>query len=165
MERTLVFGYGNPGRQDDGVAWHVLVDLAKRLGWQAPATIEENFTPANGTPDLLYDLQITPELAEIIAGYLRVCFIDAHTGNIQDEIHLVEIKGELQRSPFTHHMTPSTCLAMAQTLFGASPQAILVSVRGYEFGFEQSLSPRTQLLAEQAAIKIYAWLVGERSSF
>ena len=72
---------------------------------------------------------------------------------------MVELKGEYQHSPFTHHMTPSTCLAMAQTLYGGSPEAILVSVRGYEFGFTQSLSARTELLVEQAAQIIYAWLV------
>lgn len=159
MERTFVFGYGNPDRQDDGVAWHVLTALARRLGWQVPASIEEEFSPADGTPDLAYDLQLTPELAQTIAGYRRVCFIDAHTGDIPEEICMVELKGEYQHSPFTHHMTPSTCLAMAQTLYGGSPEAILVSVRGYEFGFTQSLSARTELLVEQAAQIIYAWLV------
>ena len=159
MERTFVFGYGNPDRQDDGVAWHVLATLARRLGWQVPASIEEEFFPADGAPDLAYDLQLTPELAQTIAGYRRVCFIDAHTGDIPEEICMVEVKGEYQHSPFTHHMTPSTCLAMAQTLYGSSPEAILVSVRGYEFGFSQSLSARTELLAEQAAQIIYAWLV------
>ncbi len=163
MKRTIVFGYGNPDRQDDGVAWHVLVALANRLGWKAPATIEEEFFPANGTPDLRYDLQLTPELAEVIAGYQRVCFIDAHTGNIPDEISVVEVKSEYQRSPFTHHMTPATCLAMAQTLYGGNPQVMLVSVRGYEFGFVQSLSARTQALAEQAAGIIFTWLVADGS--
>jgi hydrogenase maturation protease len=154
-----VFGYGNPDRQDDGVAWHVLVALAKRMGWKAPATIEEEFTPIGGFPDLMYDLQLTPELAENIAGYERVCFVDAHTGNIPEEINWTEVKGEYQHSPFTHHMTPSTCLAMVQTLYGGNPQAILVSIRGYEFGFVRSLSAQTQLLAEQAAEKIYFWLI------
>ena len=165
MKKTLVFGYGNPDRQDDGVAWQVLAALAKRLGWQVPVSIEEEFYPAAGTPDLVYDLQLTPELAETIAGYQQVCFVDAHTGNIPDDIYMVEVKGEFQHSPFTHHMTPSTCLAMAQTLYGGSPQTILVSIRGFEFGFVQSLSAHTQLLAEQAADKIYAWLVGEEPVF
>jgi hydrogenase maturation protease len=158
---TLVFGYGNPDRQDDGVAWHVLAALAVRLGRQVPATLEDEFTPAGGTPDLLFDLQLTPEFAEILAGYQRVCFVDAHTGNIPDDIHVIEVKSEFQKSPFTHHLTPSTCMAMAQTLYGCSPEAILVSIRGYEFGFVQSLSVRTRQLAEQASTRIYAWLVGQ----
>jgi hydrogenase maturation protease len=158
---TLVFGYGNQDRQDDGVAWHVLAALADRLGRQVPTTLEEEFTLAGGTPDLLFDLQLTPEFAEILAGYQRVCFVDAHTGNIPDDIHVIEVKSEFQKSPFTHHLTPSTCMAMTQTLYGCSPEAILVSIRGYEFGFVQSLSVRTRQLAEQAATRIYAWLVGQ----
>ena len=161
MERTLVFGYGNPDRQDDGLAWHVLAALAKRLGQQAPATTEEEFKPAGGAPDLAFDLQLTPELAEIVAGYQRVCFVDAHTGNIPDEIRLVELQAEYQKSLFTHHMTPATCLAMAQSLYGGSPQAILVSVRGYEFGFTQTMSVRTWPLVEQAVDRIYDWLIIE----
>jgi hydrogenase maturation protease len=158
---TLVFGYGNPYRQDDGVAWHVLVTLAKRLGHQVPAAIEDEFKLVDGAPDLRYDLQLTPEIAEAVAGYERVCFVDAHTGNIPEDIRVIEVEREFQKSPFTHHLTPSTCLAMAQTLYGCSPEAILVSIRGYEFGFVQSLSERTRQLAEQAAGRIYAWLVGQ----
>ena len=104
-------------------------------------------------------------MAEVMAGYQRVCFVDAHTGNIPDEIRMAAVKGEFQRSPFTHHMTPATCLSMAQTLYGGNPETILVSVRGYEFGFAQSLSGRTQALAERAAGSIYTWLVtGEGES-
>ena len=160
VKRTLIFGYGNPDRQDDGVAWHVLVALAVRLGWQAPVDMEQEFPRLDGGPDLIYNLQLTPEFAEIAAGYQRVCFVDAHTGNIPYEIGVIEVKPEFQKSPFTHHMTPSTCLALAYTLYGGSPQAILVSIHGYEFGFVQSLSVRTQPLVEQTVEAIYAWLVG-----
>jgi len=31
FKRTLILGYGNPDRQDDGVAVHILEMLAKRL--------------------------------------------------------------------------------------------------------------------------------------
>ena len=136
----------------------MLVALAKQLGWQIPATFEEEFTSTGGSLDLRFELQLTPDLAEFIAGYEHVCFVDAHTGNIPDEIRVVEVKGEYQHSPFTHHMTPATCLAMAQSLYGGNPQAILISVRGYEFGFEQALSARAQDLTEQAAGKINAWI-------
>jgi hydrogenase maturation protease len=163
LERTFVFGYGNPDRQDDGVAWHVLAALARKLGRPPPASIEDEFPPADESPDLVYDLQLTPELAEVVAAYQRVCFVDAHTGNIPEDINMTEVKGEFQHSPFTHHMTPATCLAMAQALYGGNPETILVSVRGYEFGFVHSLSERTQILAEQAAEKIYAWIMGDEN--
>ena len=31
MDKTLVIGYGNVDRQDDGAAWHILARLAKQL--------------------------------------------------------------------------------------------------------------------------------------
>lgn len=164
MNRTLILGYGNADRQDDGVAWHVLAILAKHLGRGDYPRSEENspeesFQQLEGTsPELLFQLQLTPETAELLAEFDRVCFVDAHTGNVPEEVHLTPVVDHYESSPFTHHMTPSTCLALAHAVYGQVPEAILVSVRGYEFGFTRSLSLRTSDLAGQAAEIILAWL-------
>lgn len=158
MDRTLIFGYGNPDRQDDGIAWHVLSALNRRLGRPSPKNVDEDFPDGGLHPDLKFELQLTPELAELLADYQRVCFVDAHTGYIPAEVRMIEVTPEFQKSPFTHHMTPSTCLAMSKTLFNGCPQAVLVSVRGYEFGFTQSLSKPAQALVDQAADRINMWL-------
>ena len=156
---TLIIGYGNPDRQDDGVAWHILTRLAQEFGRPIPS-VDEGFFPNGENPDLLFTLQLIPELAETISAYQRVCFVDAHTGNVPEDVNVVEVKPEYQRSPFTHHMTANTCLSLVQTIYGhaAYPQAILVSVRGYEFGFSHELSAATCELAEQAVVQIMAWL-------
>jgi hydrogenase maturation protease len=154
---TLIIGFGNPDRQDDGVAWHILTRLAQEFGRPIPS-MDEGFFPKGENPDLLFTLQLIPELAETIAAYQRVCFVDAHTGNVPEDVNVVEVKPEYQRSPFTHHMTADTCLSLVQTIYGRTPQAILVSVRGYDFGFSHELSPATHLLAEQAVARIAAWL-------
>jgi Ni,Fe-hydrogenase maturation factor len=57
-------------------------------------------------------------------------------------------------------MTASTCLALTQSIYGILPEAILLSVRGYEFGFTHDLSPRTTDLVQQAVQRIMDWLVG-----
>ena len=154
---TLIIGYGNPDRQDDGVAWHILTRLAQEFGRLIPS-VDEGFFPNGENPDLLFTLQLIPELAETIAAYQRVCFVDAHTGNVPEDVNVVEVKPEYQRSPFTHHMTADTCLSLVQTIYGQTPQAILVSVRGFEFGFSHELSPATLQLAEQAVGQIITWL-------
>jgi hydrogenase maturation protease len=154
---TLVIGFGNPDRQDDGVAWHILSRLAENLGRPIPS-MDEGFFPSGEEPDLLFALQLIPELAETISAYKRVCFVDAHTGNVPEDVNVVEVKAEYQRSPFTHHMTADTCLSLVQTIYGQRPQAILVSVRGYEFGFSHEMSPATTMLADQAVERITAWL-------
>jgi len=158
MKPTLIIGYGNFDRQDDGVAWHVLVGVAKRLGRAAPASPNEDFPLSTESPDFRFELQLTPELAEDVAQYDRVCFVDAHTGAVPNDVNVETLTGEFQSSPFTHHLTASTLLSFAETLYGARPEAILVSVRGYEFGFERALSDRAASLAEEAAERIVAWI-------
>jgi len=161
MDKVLIFGYGNFDRQDDGVAWHVLAAVARRLGREVPASPDEEFPLTGDSPDFMFELQLTPELAETVAQYDRVCFVDAHTGAVPNEVNVEELTTEFQSSPFTHHMTASTLLSFAATLYDARPPAILVSVRGYEFGFERALSECTASLAEEAADGIVDWLKNE----
>jgi hydrogenase maturation protease len=158
MDKVLIFGYGNFDRQDDGVAWHVLAAVARRMSRAGPASPAEDFPPTGNSPDFMFELQLTPELAETVALYDRVCFVDAHTGAVPNEVNVEELTSEFQSSPFTHHMTASTLLSFAATLYDARPPAILVSVRGYEFGFERALSERTASLSEEAADRIVAWI-------
>jgi hydrogenase maturation protease len=157
LKRTLLIGYGNPDRQDDGVAWHVLHTLAARLNLPAPDSYEEEFPP-NKQLDFSFYLQLTPEMAEDIAAYERVCFVDAHTGSVPSQVQMVAVAGEFQHSPFTHHLTPQSLLSMCQTLYGKAPQAVLLSVRGYRFEFERELSVETAALVPQALNLILEWL-------
>jgi hydrogenase maturation protease len=161
MSKVLIIGYGNPDREDDGVAWHVLQGMAHRLGREVRAEAEGAATsPGEEGPTLLFLPQLTPELAEEIAHYDRVCFVDAHTGAYEEDIRLQDIQPAFQASPFTHHLRPETCLLLAATLYGRAPQAAVLSVRGYRFGFSPSLSPRTAALAEEAIERLVAWVQG-----
>jgi hydrogenase maturation protease len=157
LNQTLVIGFGNPDRQDDGVAWHVLHALAVRLNLPASDSYEDEFPP-NQRLDFAFSLQLTPEMAEQIALYDRVCFVDAHTGRIAEQVQLVPVEGQFQHSPFTHHLTAQSLLSMCQSLYGKTPQAALLSVRGYQFEFERQLSPETAALVPEAVEKIVAWM-------
>jgi Ni,Fe-hydrogenase maturation factor len=108
--------------------------------------------------DLMFALQLYPEMAELLAGYARICFIDAHTGAVPEEVHFEELTAQHQSSPFTHHLTAVSLLSLAQDIYLARPEAILISVRGYSFQFKRQLSPATSLLAENAVQRIIAWL-------
>jgi hydrogenase maturation protease len=158
MIKTLLLGYGNPDRQDDGVAWTVLKDVAARLKIMQPSQLDTLVTSPDGDLTLVVSLQLLPEMAELISQYERVCFVDAHTGRVPEDLSIQDLGAEFQKSPFTHHLTPQTCLSLAKTLYGKSPAAVLVSVRGYEFGFSNDLSTRTRMLAHQAVNHIVDWL-------
>jgi hydrogenase maturation protease len=154
MQKWLILGYGNVDRQDDGLGWHVLARLARRLGRRVPQEFELEFEFENLNPEFLFVLQLTPELADLVTAYDQVCFVDAHTGAIPHEIQVLQLNAKFQNSPFTHHMTPETLLSFCQSLYGHVPQATLVSIHGYEFGFSRSLSASSDALADQAVEKI-----------
>lgn len=158
LKKTLLYGYGNIDRQDDGVAWHVLRTVAEDLGRDLPQQLDEIFFNLTPHVDATFDLQLIPEAAELIAGYERVCFIDAHTGRVEDLVHWEELTAQYEPSPFTHHLTAATCLSLAKTVYKKSPEAVLVSIRGFEFGFSQSLSENTWPLVIEAAKKIITWI-------
>jgi Ni,Fe-hydrogenase maturation factor len=157
---TIFIGYGNPDRQDDGLAWHILAGVAKKLGrtvsenWEDPFEITEEF------PHLIFQIQLAPEISETLAKYDNICFVDAHTGDIPNDIQFGEVGSDYQISPFTHHMTAEACLTLTKSLYSVGPSAYLLSVRGYSFGFTQSLSPQTAFLTAIAVDRAMDWLKG-----
>jgi hydrogenase maturation protease len=156
--RTLIFGYGNPDRQDDGVAWHVLHALMLRYGISLPDELDIDYQDEQSGIDYYFQLQLLPELAEELGKYDRVCFIDAHTGAVPEEIHVEKILPVFQNSPLTHHLTASSLLSIVQTMTNSTPETILISIRGYKFGFSQSLSEKTLNLVPKAVELIQTWL-------
>lgn len=161
MKSTLIIAYGNLDREDDGVGWHILVGVLRALGRDLPTSPEDVFEPhpTDPYPHVQFTLQLYPELAETIAQYERVCFVDAHTGRVPDDLNIEHLTPGFQQSPFTHHMTPQTCLALAHSLYNAQTEALLVSVRGFSFNFTNSLSEPTTRLAKQAVETIHQWML------
>jgi len=154
MKRKILIGYGNPDRGDDGVAWHLLMKVLATFGFTQEDLFRDEIISANEGLDLWFNFQLLPEIAELIAEYDIALFIDAHTGEIKEEISYNPIVPVFQNSPFTHHFTPASCLALAESITGHYPQAWLLSVRGYSFEFARELSTRTLRLAEKAFEKI-----------
>jgi hydrogenase maturation protease len=156
--KTLIIGIGNSDRQDDGVGWHIVKTLAERLGETVPADPGEIVEVQTDKADLMFVLQIYPELAETMSHYERVCFVDAHTADVADEISWITLDPEYEKSPLTHHMSPRTLLSIGATIYDQMPEAILVSVRGYGFQFERDLTTRTRILAKEAIDRLWDWI-------
>ena len=157
MRKLLLLGYGNPDREDDGVAWHILRALTIKLGLTPPESYEDEF-PTSEIVDFDFQLQLTPEMAEDIASYPYVCFIDAHTGSIPEPVRLLSVESEFQNSPFTHHLTPQSLMSMCETIYQNKPDASLLSVLGHRFLFTRELSQETAELVPQAVDLIWSWI-------
>lgn len=166
MKNTLIIGYGNPDRGDDGAAWVALSALACHFGQPLEnEQIEAGTIPISDSLTLWLNLQLMPELAEELARFDRAIFVDAHTEDYQEDIRMVEVQPQYQNSPFTHHLTPASCLSLCKELYGKCPHSILVSMRGYEFGFSRQLSPRTAANVKKAVQLILTWLDKDESLF
>lgn len=157
-KKTLILGFGNLDREDDGVAWHILDRLASRYQKSLDICPEEEPFSIAPQLDILFLLQLYPELAETLSAYQRVCFVDAHTGAVPEELHISHPDACFQSSPLTHHLTPETLLCLTRDLYQFLPEPLLVSVRGYSFSFKNQLSSRTDQLANQAVETIIDWI-------
>lgn len=123
--RILVLGYGNPGRQDDGLGPAVATGIG-RLGW-SNVTAFDNY-------------QLVIEDAMDVAEHDVVWFVDAaKTGPAPFAVHDVQPSPTIE---FTSHiLSPASLLAIARQYYGASPRAFLLAIRGYEFEFVEALTP------------------------
>lgn len=156
----LILGYGNVDRGDDGLGHHVVNGLARRFGRGAVEPYLDEPETAAGNVDLIFQRQLTPEMAELLTDYDLVVFVDAHTGAFAEELRVAEVVAAYQPQALTHHLSPETLLALTQTMYGHSPTGLLYSGRGYAFDFTNELSDRTRALADQIIERILV-LIGE----
>jgi hydrogenase maturation protease len=154
MDRTLVIGYGNLDRQDDGVAYEVINALRRRLGQAALGEEETQLEELGNQTDSIFTMQLAPELLDAVVDYDRVIFVDAHVRADLPDLHCAPVRPEYASSTFTHHMTPAMLLALSQMLYRPEPEGYVVTIRGQAFDFGQGLSELTGALVEPAAEQI-----------
>ena len=127
--KILIYGYGNPGRQDDGLGVMLSEQIEK---WLHDNEITHVDTDSN--------YQLNLEDAAGISGYDTVVFADASHAEIQD--FLFE---KLLPSPsveFTmHSVSPGFILHMCGQVFDHVPDAYLLHIKGYCWEFMQELTP------------------------
>jgi len=123
--RVLILGYGNPGRQDDGLG---------------PAAVSEIESMGLSNTTAFENYQLNIEDAMDVASHDIVWFIDAaKTGQSPYSVRAVSPSSTIE---FTSHIVrPEAILAIARQCYGGSPQAFLLVIRGYEFEFIEALTP------------------------
>jgi hydrogenase maturation protease len=130
---VLVIGYGNALRSDDGVGWHAAALLAddRRL-----AGVE-----------VLALHQLTPELALDMSRASLVILVDASAEGPPGAIIVRPLEGEDVGAAgggggaTSHHVGPGVLLAVARDLYGAAPDAFVVSVGTATMELGEELSP------------------------
>jgi hydrogenase maturation protease len=140
--KILIYGYGNPGRGDDGLG-PAFIDRVE--AWKKREKINHIVTDSN------YQLNI--EEALTIRDYDKVVFIDASTEKI-DDFQLVRVRPSEKVSFTMHAMHPSFVLDLCRKIYGRSPGVFLMKIRGYEFQITEGLSDR----ATSNLLKAFSYL-------
>lgn len=134
MNKTLIYGYGNPGRQDDGMGAR-FVDLVDK--WIEESNVEGIDTDCN------YQLNI--EDAAIIGEYDTVFFIDASIVEEVDSFRLDKIEPDDASIEFTMHAVSTAYVVdLCRKIYGKYPEAYVMHIKGYEFDFKEELTPKAQ---------------------
>jgi hydrogenase maturation protease len=155
MFRTLVIGFGNLDRADDGVAFHVMNALRRRLGQAVLNEYDTGLDQLGSQTDTIFLSQLVPELMEEMLDYRRVIFVDAHVHENMEDLHCAALTSDEDASlTFTHHLTPAILLALLKTLYHHELMGYIISVRGYDFDFHRSLSTETEALIAPAVQNI-----------
>lgn len=150
MSRSLVIGFGNIDRADDGVAYHVINGLRRRLRKGMLHEDETGLEEIGAEIDSIFLVQLAPELMDLIIPYDKIIFVDAHVYENVDNLYCAPIFPEFTPATFTHHLTPAMLLALLKSLHHREPAGHIVSIRGYDFDFHRNLSADTEALVEKA---------------
>ena len=146
FKKILVYGYGNPGRQDDGLG----VALVEEL---------EKWAVAEKIPGLGFDsnYQLNAEDALALAEHDVVVFADA-TGQGTEAFAFRRLEPHTTIAFSTHAMAPESVFALCTELYGKQPATWLLTIRGYAWEPAAAPTPTAQANLAAALTFLKTWL-------
>ncbi len=139
LVKSLVIGYGNTLRSDDGIG----VRVAEAVNdWHFPGVRS------------LARHQLTPELAAELAQVDLVIFVDACQDTNSNNVKLHPLKPSASINFKSHYSDPRALLSLTQALFGNYPQAWWLIVPGVDFQLGDRLSPLAKQGIDRALAQI-----------
>ncbi len=137
---SLVIGYGNDLRSDDG-AGRAVADRVD--GLDLPSVKVRSV------------MQLTPELALEIANVDTVVFVDASV-EVSETTAEPVVAETPNPSAMSHYSTPGTLLGMTATVGTVPSTAIAISIPVTDIGLGMELTPMTELGVAEAIEMITA---------
>ena len=137
--RIMIYGYGNPGRMDDGLG-NAMVNRMEK--W-----VEENNIDADFYFDSNYQLNI--EDADAISDKDVVFFTDASTEEIED-FCITKVDESAKVAFTTHAASPGYIVGLCKKIYNRSPLTYLLHIKGYVWDFREGLSEQAKVNLEKA---------------
>ena len=143
---TLLIGYGNPGRGDDGLGPAFARRIAAR---QLPGLSVE------------IDYQLSVDHALMMSQAAAVVFADA-AFDADAPFYFRPLTGNGGATLGSHAVTPDAALALSRLLFNAAPQGFVLGLRGASYGeMAEGLSAEAQASLDAAEDFFLAWYRGQ----
>jgi len=137
--KVLVYGYGNPGRQDDALG-NEMVEKIKEWATKNHFTNIETET----------NYQLNVEDAELISKKDVVVFVDASQEDIH-EFKFTHLESSAEKVEFSMHaVSPEYVLYVCKDLFQKTPKSCQMAIKGYDWEFQEGLTDNARLNLEQA---------------
>lgn len=137
LNKILFYGYGNPGRQDDGLG----INFCEKLKvWAKKNNFKIDF-------DINYQLNI--EDSFIISDYNLVIFVDS-AKNLKNCFSFKKIKPIDITYYTSHRMLPENIIFLCKKLYNKTPESYLLTIKGYSWNFKENLTKRASNNLENA---------------
>ncbi|HOW24885.1 MAG TPA: hydrogenase maturation protease [Bacteroidales bacterium] len=134
FRKILLYGYGNPGRQDDGLGNAFIEELQKWVSQKNLSGIE-----------LESDYQLNIEDALTIADKDLVIFIDASMEEDIQDFKLSRVDPSNATIEFTMHaVSASFILDLCRKLYHHEPVTCMLHIRGYEWDFQEGITAKAE---------------------
>lgn len=126
----LLYGYGNPGRQDDGLGIKFIEIIEKWI-------IDEKIK--NVEVDTNYQLNVEDALT--ISDKDFVIFADASLA-INSGYDFVKVNSDDSTIEFTMHaVSPAYILDLCNKIYNKNPQTYLLHIKGYKWELKEEITP------------------------
>lgn len=139
LTKVLVYGYGNPGREDDALG-NEMVEMID--AWTKEHKILNIETDSN--------YQLNVEDAEKISAYDVVVFVDA-TQEAIHEFKFTHLEPSSEKVEFSMHaVSPEYVAHVCNDLFKKTPKVCMLAIKGFSWDFKEGLTDNAKLNLEQA---------------
>ena len=138
-DEILVIGYGNAIRGDDGA------------GLRLAEAVEALHLPG---VRVIACHQLTPDLAEPLAGARAALFADARPAIDEAPVEIFPVLPETKGGFSLHSGSPAGLLALAQALYGRCPPAWCVAIPAVDFNLGEMLTETARHGVAAAAVAI-----------
>ncbi len=145
--KVLIYGYGNPGRTDDGLGPALAAEVER---WLPGAGLAGVATDA--------DYQLNLEASADLHGRDVVLFADATREDGVADFAITPVAPSTEAAFCLHSVSPGFVLTMCRQIYGAAPPVFLVRIRGYEWEIGEGLTAAARRNLAAAFDFVRGWL-------